>query len=358
MPPKPYVRDPSAGKKPFYVGVDLGGTNIKVGVVDSNAKVFYRHSIPTEHDRGPDNGVERMARAVHDAIAALQLKPKRDVARVGLGSPGTMDIPHGMLLEPVNLPTWRQFPLRDRLSEECGLPVAFENDANAAAYGEKWAGAGRKAHSIVLLTLGTGVGCGIIIGDLILDGEHSHGGESGHILVNPADDAPRCGCGKTGCLEAYGSATGLIRHVVERIDRGADSVLAQRHRAGEKIDGLAIAEAAEGGDALALSAIEETARWLGIGIVTLMHTIDPTMVILGGAMTFGGARHQLGRSFLERISAEVQRRAFPTLAKKTLIRFAQLGGDAGFIGAAGIARLEHLHLRPEGLPSPKSRRRS
>lgn len=355
MPSKPFVRNPSLGKRPFYVGVDLGGTNIKIGVVDSEAKVFYRHSIPTEHERGPDDAVGRMGQAVCEAISALGLKPKKDVPRVGLGSPGTMDIPRGMLLEPVNLPSWRQYPLRDRLSEACHLPVAFENDANAAAYGEKWGGAGRKAHSLVLLTLGTGVGCGIIIGDLILDGEHSHGGECGHILVNPAPDAARCGCGKTGCLEAYASATGLVGHVVKQIDSGVPTVLAERHRAGEKIDGLAIAQAAEAGDDLALKAIDETARWLGIGIVTLMHTIDPAMVVLGGAMTFGGLKNPIGKAFLERIITEVKRRAFPTPAERTIIRFAQLGGDAGFIGAAGIARLEHLKLRPEGLPSPKRR---
>jgi glucokinase len=355
---KPFVRSLNDAQRPFYVGIDLGGTNIKLGVVDSTGATFYRHSIPTEHERGADDGAQRMGQAVRDAMTTLSLRPKRDVACVGLGSPGTMDIPRGMLLQPVNLPSWRQYPLRDRVAEQCGLPVTFENDANAAAYGEHWVGGGRQYHSLVLLTLGTGVGCGIIIGDMILDGEHSHGGESGHVLVDPSDDAPLCGCGKRGCLEAYASATGLVSRVRTMIDAGRKTSLTARLKAGATLDGLTVAQAAEAGDALALSAIMEGARWLGIGIVTLMHTIDPNVVLLGGAMTFGGERHPLGKKFLARIQEEVGRRAFPVLAQNTKIRYAKLGGNAGYIGAAGIARLEHLGLRPAGLPSPKRKRRA
>jgi glucokinase len=136
-------------RAPFFVGVDLGGTNVKVGVVDDRGRSVSYLSTPTKADQGPDDATRRMAEAVRRAIRKARLKPSA-VARVGLGSPGTMDIPAGMLLKPVNLPGWDDFPIRDRLSQYCGLPVAFANDATAAAYGEYWIGSGRRFHSMVL----------------------------------------------------------------------------------------------------------------------------------------------------------------------------------------------------------------
>jgi len=327
---------------PFFVGIDLGGTNIKVGVVDNQGQPLSWLSIPTEDEKGPEDAARRMGEAVHHAVKKAKLNP-RDVARVGLGSPGTMDIPAGMLINPVNLKGWDNFPIRDRVSFHCGLPVAFENDANAAAYGEFWAGAGKEYHSLVLFTLGTGIGCGIIIGDFIVDGENSHGAECGHVIVDSADDARMCGCGQRGHLEAYASATAVMKRAGELLAAGHKSSLARRlarakdHDRNTKI----IFEEAEKGDKLANQIVTETARWLGIGTVNLLHTIDPNVVLLGGAMTFGGTATKTGRRFLARVLKEVRARAFPTIAQRIEIEYASLGGDAGFIGAAGIARLEH-----------------
>ena len=325
---------------PFFVGVDLGGTNIKVGVVDDLGRPVSYLSIRTQAKKGPDDAARRMGGAVKRAIRKAKLKPSA-VGRVGLGSPGTMDIPAGMLIDPVNLPGWDNFPIQDRLSEHCGLPVAFANDAAAAAYGEYWIGSGRKFHSLVLLTLGTGIGCGIIIGDLLIEGENSHGAECGHIIIDCAEDARWCCCGQRGHLEAYASATAVIKRTREALDARVSSSLSERIEAGEELTPKLIAEQAEAGDALSKEIIIETARYLGIGIVSLVHTIDPNGVLLGGAMTFGGNKTKLGRRFLARIKQEFRSRAFPLLAKRTKIDFASLGSDAGFIGAAGIARLEH-----------------
>ncbi len=332
-------------RKPFFVGLDLGGTNIKVGVVDDTGRPLCWLSIRTEPERGAEDAAARMGAAVLRAIEEAGLEPSR-IGRVGLGSPGTMDIPAGMLIEPVNLKgprgdEWCDFPIRDRVSHHCGLPVAFANDAAAAAYGEYWIGAGREFRSLVLFTLGTGIGCGIIIGDLSIDGENSHGAECGHVIINDAADARLCGCGQPGHLEAYAGAGGVVKRTLEALESDGDSSLADRLAEGIELTPKLLAQEAEAGDELSLQIILQTARYMGVGVVNLLHTIDPNCVLLGGAMTFGGNNSELGRRFLAEIKQEVNRRAFAVLAERITIDFATLGGDAGYIGAAGIARLEH-----------------
>ena len=205
---------------PFFVGLDLGGTNIKVGVVDDCGRPMFYNTIPTYVGRGPDDASKRMGAAISNAITGAGLQAG-DVAGVGLGSPGTMDIPAGKLVVPANLKGWEHFPLRDRVAHYAGMPVTFANDATAAAFGELWVGSGKAFHSMVLLTLGTGIGCGIIIGDLLLDGEHSHGGEFGHHIIDSADNARVCGCGRRGHFEAYASATAVAKRTRELLDAGA-----------------------------------------------------------------------------------------------------------------------------------------
>jgi glucokinase len=281
-----------------------------------------------------------MAAAVLKVIDGAGLRSS-DVPRVGLGSPGTMDIPAGKLGLPVNLKGWEDFYIRDYLAKHCGLPVAFANDAAAAAYGEYWIGSGRDFNSLVLLTLGTGIGCGIIVGDRSMDGENSHGAECGHIIINSHDDARWCNCGRRGHLEAYASATAVIRRTQEMLDAGLPTSLSRRVEKGDQLTPKMIAEEAEAGDPLSDEIIMDTARYLGIGLVTLIHTVDPTGVLLGGAMTFGGSGTELGRRFIGRIKEEIDRRAFALLAERIQLDYAALGADAGYIGAAGIARAEH-----------------
>jgi glucokinase len=326
---------------PFFVGVDLGGTNIKMGVVDSQGRPVAYGSMPTEVSKGPQEGVRRMARTAEALLQQAGLD-REDIARLGLGSPGTMDLSNGMLLEPHNLPGWFHFPIRDELARECGKPVTFANDAGAAAYGEFWCGTGRDFQSLILLTLGTGVGGGIIHDGISIDGRHGHGAECGHIIIDLRSDARVCPCGGTGHLEAYASATAVVERTREALAAGGSTSLAQRLRDGQALTPLLLAQEAEAGDRLALELIDETARYLGVGVVSLMHTIDPDGVVLGGAMTFGGHGAELGRRFLRTVQDEVRRRAFPVLADQVIIDFASLGVDAGFIGAAGLARAEFL----------------
>jgi glucokinase len=328
-------------KPPYFVGIDLGGTNIKMGVVDDLGRTLSWLTIPTLVPQGGEDAARRMAEAVDKAIQEAGLS-RADIVRVGLASPGTMDIPAGKLVVPANLKGWEHFPIRDRMAHHSGFPVTFANDATAAAFGEFWVGTGRDFHSMVLLTLGTGVGCGIIVGDLLLDGEHSHGGEYGHSIIDWHKDARICGCGRTGHLEAYTSATAVVKRTQEQLDAGRASSIKARLARGEELTALLIAQEAETGDELSREIILDTAMYLGIGIVTLMHTIDPNGILVGGAMTFGGNATELGRAFLARIKQEVKARAYAVPAENTVIDFATLGGDAGYIGAAGIARMDYL----------------
>ncbi len=327
-------------QRPLFAGVDVGGTSIKIGLVDDRGETLGFTSIPTNDEKGPEDAVQRITQTLGELTDQHKLKLS-DLAAVGLGTPGTMDIPAGMILEPPNMPGWRHFPLRDRLSEVCRRPVSFANDAGAAAFGESWVGSGRDYHSIIMLTLGTGVGGGIIIGDMSIDGENSHGSECGHIVIDCTPTARVCSCGQQGHLEAYASATGVIKRTQDELAAGRKSSLRGRLAKGEELTGLMLAEEAEAGDQLSLDIIMQTADYVAIGAVSLAHTIDPGAIIIGGAMTFGGRERELGRQFLERIRSVFREKTFPVIRKNTVIDFASLGSDAGYIGAAGIARVAY-----------------
>lgn len=327
-------------RQPLYAGVDLGGTNIKATLVDDEGRILGFHTEPTFAARGPEDASARMGRAVHTLAHGVGIAVA-DVARVGLGTPGPQDLPAGIIIRAGNLPGWDGFPVRDRVAAHCGRPVTYANDATAAAYGEFWVGSGRAESSLVLLTLGTGVGGGIIVGDMTIDGAHSHASECGHIIVDSAATARMCPCGQPGHLEAYASATAVIARTREALAGGGRGSLADAVAAGAAVTPVLVAEHVAAGDPLATEILMDTARWLAIGIVTLMHTLDPAAVILGGAMTFGGAEDPVGGTFLDRVRREVHGRTFPLLAERTPIRYAELGGDAGAIGVAGLARAEH-----------------
>jgi glucokinase len=266
-----------------------------------------------------------------------------ELKAAGIGTPGPMSIPAGMIHDPTNLPHWRFFPIRDVLSRNLGMPVAFNNDANVAAYGEFWVVTGREAKGLILLTLGTGVGGGIIVDGRVVEGVNSFGAECGHIIVDSRPDARLCvwGGGR-GELEAYASASAVAARAEDLLAEGRPSSLRQRVAAGETLSTLMLAQEADKGDFLSLEVILESATYLGIGIVTLVHTIDPGAVILGGAMNFGGNEARVGRQFIERVREVFRSRAFEIVVKNTIIDFASLGGDAGYIGAAGVARAKFV----------------
>ena len=316
-------------RPPFYLGIDLGGTNIKSGVVDDLGRPVSSVSVETNADRGPDAGIATLAEAGRLAVQASGLRFD-DIAGVGLGSPGMMDIPAGMLTDPPNLPGWNNLPIRQRLAEALRKPTILQNDANAAAFGEYWVGAGRNTRSLVMFTLGTGIGCGIVEEGRILEGRHSHGAECGHIIIQ-MENGRQCSCGAYGHLEGYASATALVKRAREALEFDTGSAL-HDSLAQDILSSRTISEAAERGDALARGLMRDTARYLAVGAVCLMHTIDPDIILFGGGMIAAG------NSLLNDIRAEIQAMAFPIPAERTRVQYAELGGDAGFIGAAGCAR--------------------
>jgi glucokinase len=325
--------------KPLFWGVDIGGTGIKIGLVDDKGKTLAYEKLPTREPEGPTAAMQRVAAVLLDFDEQLGLGDG-DVAGIGLGAPGPMDLPNGTLVAPPQLPTWWGYPIRDSLSRLAGLPVAFVNDANAAAYGEFWLGTGEKATSMVLLTLGTGVGGGIIVEGELVNGVNSFGSECGHIVVDPSPTAQLCAWGGgRGQLEAYASASGVVMRTRQRLTEGKSSSLSGLLGGGDnELTALRVYEAAVAGDALALEVVDDTARWLGIGITTLVHTMDPGVIVLGGAMDFGGPGTKVGERFLNAIREEFKRRTFENVYQGTTIEFAKLGPDAGYLGAAGYAR--------------------
>ncbi len=295
----------------YFVGLDVGGTTMKAGVVDGAGRALSGVSLPTEAHRGQDFGLERMCESIRAAAAAAHLSMKQ-ISAIGVATPGTMDLKAGMILEPPNLKPWKNVPVKSYIQKTFGVPTAFENDANAAAVGEFWAGAGRSANCLVLFTLGTGIGGGVVTRDgdraIVLQGEHSHGAEVGHMRIE-ITNARRCGCGRLGCLEAYTSAPNVVRRTEEAIEIGANSILKDK----TDLTSRDVFDAADAGDALAKQIVEQTAFYLACGATNLMHLIDPDMVIFGGGMIAAGS------AFLERIRWHVSQMAFPVLVEKTKI---------------------------------------
>ncbi|MGL4551495.1 MAG: ROK family protein [Gemmataceae bacterium] len=316
---------------PYFVGLDVGGSAMKAGVVDDAGVPLSAVSLPTEAHRGQEFGLQRMCETIRAAVRAAHLSDA-DVASIGVATPGLMDIPAGVILDPPNLRPWKDVPVRAHVAGVFGKPTAFQNDANAAALGEYWAGAGKGVASLVFFTLGTGVGGGIVLDGKVLEGRHSHGAELGHLKIEMTKPRP-CGCGRTGCLEAYASATAVVKRAYEALNEaGSGSSLHDVLKAVGELTARDVFVASAAGDGLAGRIVEETAFYLAVGAMNAMHTIDPDMIVYGGGMTAAG------EPFLERIRHHVNELAFPVPARQTLVRYAQLGTDAGFIGAAACGR--------------------
>ena len=313
----------------LIIGVDLGGTNAKTAVVTRDRRVLAKDSRPSEAEGGP----EAVMRAMVDSIdAALKQAgaSRSDVLAAGFGAPGPMNWQTGIVYSPPNLPGWKDVPLAAEMRKRLGFPCFIDNDANVACYGEFWLGAGQGADSIVLLTLGTGVGGGIVVFGQLLRGIDGTAGEIGHLKV--MRDGRMCGCGSRGCLEAYGSVTGMVRTAVEGINEGRKtSLLKMAGGDVSKITGKMISEALAAGDEFAGWVMKETATWLGLGISSLVNLLNPEKVILSGGMIAAG------KALFEPIRATVKANSFEVPARRAQILPAGLGADSGVIGAAGVA---------------------
>ena len=311
----------------YAIGIDLGGTNLKAGIVDKDGKILHRLSTKTNSDADSQTISNQILELIAEIIKISNFK-KSDIIGIGLGSPGLIDKKRETILFSPNLPRWRNIPIKRIVAERFSKPCVLENDANAAAWGEKWVGAGKEATSMVMLTLGTGIGGGIIIDNRLWRGANNVAAEIGHTVIQM--DGPQCNCGNHGCVEVYASATGMVRRFKELLKGGASSSLKDC----DEITAKMINDAAFQGDKASLDIIEETGRYLGIAIVNIMHILNPEMIVLAGGMIGSG------ELLMNPIRQVTTQRAFEASYKDTKIVFSQLGNDAGIIGAAGCLLTE------------------
>lgn len=305
------------------VGIDLGGTNIAVGIVDSDYRILAKHSIPTLAQRPYQGIVKDMASAVRQALELAHISLE-DCDGIGIGSPGACNMQTGVVVYSNNI-SWNNVPVCEELRRYLPLPTALSNDANCAALGEVLAGAAMGCASAVLLTLGTGVGGGIIIDGKIYAGVASAGAELGHTLL--LLDGEECTCGRKGCLEAYASATALIRQTRRAALAHPESTLAKISP--EQINGRSAFDAMRAGDPAAQAVVETYIRYLSAGITDMVNIFRPEAVILGG-----GICHE-GETLLAPIRNYISEHAFGgAAAPQPLLTAAALGNDAGIIGAA------------------------
>lgn len=314
----------------YFLGLDLGGTNVKAGVMDEGGHVVAKLSAPTNVQAGFEKVCLAMAEAGRGAVAQAEVAME-EVAGIGIGSPGLLDFEAGVVVASPNFPEWVKVPLGPRIRELLGRPTVIENDGNAAGFGEFWAGAGRQpgVTDIVMLTLGTGIGGGIVIGGKVLHGGNNLGAEAGHMIVVP--NGRLCGCGQRGCIEAYASASNTAKRAMEAVKGGeASSLKGILDRRGA-IECEEVFDAARAGDKLALRIVDETAEMLGIACITLSRLLDPQMIVFAGGMSLAG-------DFLfDRIRAAYAKHNWRLVGMNVRIVPAVLGNDAGIIGAAGVA---------------------
>jgi len=294
----------------YSIGVDLGGTNFRAAAIDASGKLLDKIAGSTNASAGR----EAIIKSLVDAIVALRDKRSGDeLAGTGVALPGFIDMEKGLILKSPNIPAFENFPARDALAERLKAPVILENDANAAALGEKWMGAGRDVNDLVLLTLGTGIGGGIIIDGKVLHGYMGMAAELGHITVDPLGNP--CGCGNTGCLEKHASATAI-------------SVMARHLSLGDNLTSREVYDLAVAGNETAKRVFECMGKALGIGLAAYIQVFNfPLYLLSGGPLPAWDF-------FAPAMFKEIEQRSFTYRSTKTRIEKATLGSDAGLYGAA------------------------
>jgi len=322
--------DKKSLEKKYSIGVDLGGTNIVSAIVNYQGKMVSRLKVPTLAERGKEATIKKIIETIQENIIQSAIA-FNDIIGIGIGAPGPLDIKRGVINFAPNLPGWRDVPLKKILEDEFNMKVVLENDANAAAWGERCFGAGQGVNNLVCFTLGTGIGGGIIIGGKIYHGSNYGAAELGHMTVNK--DGPRCNCGNYGCLEAYSSATGIKNRIKSRIKEGIKSDFLNFNSDDELLDSIrlkSIFETARKGDKLTKDIVEEAISYLGIAIANITNILNPAMVVLVGGITNEGDK------LLIPLKEEVKKRAFYSNYKSLKIVIGELGGNAGVLGAAAL----------------------
>ena len=309
------------------VAVDVGGTNIASGIVGLDGTVLYRGKRPTCAGTGVENVLERIMGAVADGLKEAQGLGLEPVG-VGLGIPGVQDSLGGLSYSAPNLdPEWKNIKVPSRIEEHFGLPVEMDNDVRCHALGEKLFGAGKGVDNLILITLGTGIGSGIFLDGKMFYGAGGCGGEVGHITI--MDDGPRCSCGNYGCVEALCGAPGISLRARQAIESGAESMIGQLVEGDlGRITPKVIYDAAVAGDELAQKVMDDTGKYIGIAMAGAVNIINPELLIIGGGVAAAG------EMLIGRIRTEIKKRAMGIQGEMVKVVAAQLGEDAGLIGAA------------------------
>jgi glucokinase len=328
----------SSSRTRYIVGVDLGGTNIVCGAMpEDGSREIAMRSQPTYAEQGQDIVVDRINLMIEDVIALTMAETgaqRSDFLGVGIGAPGPLDRERGVVIVAPNL-GWRDYPLRDRVVEAVGLPATLDNDANCATVGEWWVGAAKGGRNVVGLTIGTGIGGGLILDGRLYHGSSDVAGEIGHTTIDST--GRRCKCGNYGCLEAYASGPAIAERAREALAGDFNSMLPGMVGGNvERITAQTVYDAAKQGDAIAREVVRDTARFLGAGIANLLNVFNPDVVVVAGGVT------QAGTTLFEPLRAEVRRRAFRPAVDACRIVPGSLPGSAGVVGAVATFKQQHI----------------
>jgi len=310
-----------------YIGVDLGGTNIKFGIVSDKGAVSYKGMLPAQARLGREAVHGNMLQAVRQALDAAQAN-KTKIAGIGAGSPGTVNQITGKIEgSSPNIPQMVNANLRQWLAKPFGLPVCVDNDANVMALAESRLGAAKGFSNALCITVGTGIGGGIILDGKLFHGSNFAGAEFGHMTI--CYNGRKCNCGGIGCLEMYASAPAMVKDTKRLLKSDKRSIIRSLVEGDlSRLTTKVLFQAERKGDALAAGIINQACAYLGAGIASAVNLLNPQVVVIGGGVSEGGA------SFIRRIEKEVKSRAFPSATKHLKVVRAKLGNDAGFIGAA------------------------
>lgn len=315
----------------YYVGIDLGGTNIAAGLVDEDNNIVKKMSVPTLPERGNDAVTADIAKLISDLASSYGISLD-EVAYAGLATPGAIDCDTGKIDRACNL-LMEDYPIVDKLSALTPVKIYLENDANAAALGEAVAGAAKGAKYSVMITLGTGVGGGIVMDGKVYSGFNYAGGEIGHMVIE--HNGRQCNCGRRGCFEAYSSATALAAMTREEIEKHPESGLAQVAKENGKVNGRTAFIAKNKGDEAGARVVEKYLDYLACGITNVINLFQPDIVCIGGGISNEGKG--LIEPLLDKINSEVFTKTIAP-ERQTVIRLATLANDAGIVGAANLGK--------------------
>ncbi len=314
----------------YWLGIDLGGTNIAAGVVDENYKIIGRGKAKTDRSLPAELMADDMVKAVDMAIADAGIN-REEIVAMGIGSPGAIDPTTGTVIRASNL-NFKNTPLCKILKDKTGFDFYIENDANAAAYGELLAGAGKGKKEFIAVTLGTGVGGGIIIDGKIFSGHNHFGAELGHMVIIHGGE--KCGCGRKGCWEAYASASALIRQTKEAMENNKDSIMWEIAESLDNVNGLTSFDGMRKGDKAAIEVVNKYIEYIAVGIIDIINIFQPEVICIGGGIS------KEGDTLLNPIKKYLDDGGYVTgVANHAEIKIAELGNDAGIIGAAFLCNL-------------------